>query len=911
MANDKKPSAAGGHAWHTLEAEDVLACLQTSAAGLGSKEAEERLAHYGPNVLPAADRGQALRILIAQFNNPLIYVLLAATALAMATGKVIDGLVICGVVVLNAVIGFAQEFRANQAIKALSAMVPLEAAVLRDGRKQMLGSAALVPGDVVLLQSGDKVPADLRLLAVRTLKVEEAALTGESLPAEKEARTVAVDTAIGDRVGMAFSGTLVTYGTGTAVVVATGAETELGRISRLLQETEKLETPLMRRLAAVGTWIAIAVAVVSVLLFGIGHLRGYPVADNILAAIALAVAAIPEGLPAIVTIALAIGVQRMAHRRAIIRKLPAVETLGSTTVICSDKTGTLTRNEMTVQALWTPAGTWNLSGVGYAPEGQLQAEGAAVAAMPAAVEGLVLAGTLCNDAVIHHDQGRWQLTGDPTEGALVAAAHKLGHPAADARSRYPRLDVIPFESERQFMATLHGVPGGGQVVYLKGAPEAVVPRCSGNGDGDGESAAIMHAVQQIAQQGMRVLAFAAFTPERPLARLDEIDVAAGLSFLGLQGMIDPPRTEAIEAVAACQSAGIAVKMITGDHHETARAIGAALGLCAAGERALSGVELGRMSEDELRAAARDHNVFARVAPEHKLRLVKALQAENHVVAMTGDGVNDAPALKQADIGIAMGITGTAVSKEAADIVLTDDNFATIKAAVEEGRRVYDNLVKALAFVLPTNLGLAFIMMAAVAFFPITEGEALLPMRPVQILWINLVAAVALALPLALEAMEPRLMERPPRDPKAPVLSTFIIARTVLVALLMAAGAVGLFLLTYGAAETAGGAAASAYAQAQTEAVTTVILFQIFYLLNCRSLKASIFRIGLFSNLWIYAGIGAVLALQVAFIYWPFMNRVFGSAPIDAYAWLRAAGVAVVIMPLIGLEKWWRGQHDRR
>ncbi len=911
MANDAKPSATSDHAWHALEAEDVLARLQTSAAGLDSKEAEERLARYGPNVLPAGDRGQALRILIAQFNNPLIYVLLAATALAMATGKVVDGLVICGVVVLNAVIGFAQEFRANQAIKALSAMVPLEAAVLRDGRKQMLGSAALVPGDVVLLQSGDKVPADLRLLAVRTLKVEEAALTGESLPAEKEACAVSADTAIGDRVGMAFSGTLVTYGTASAVVVATGAETELGRISRLLQETEKLETPLMRQLAVVGMWIAVAVAVVSAILFGIGHLRGYPVADNILAAIALAVAAIPEGLPAIVTIALAIGVQRMAHRRAIIRKLPAVETLGSTTVICSDKTGTLTRNEMTVQALWTPAGTWQLSGVGYVPEGQLQAEGVAVAATPAAVESLVLAGTLCNDAVIHHDQGRWQLTGDPTEGALVVAAHKLGHSAADARSRYPRLDVIPFESERQFMATLHEVPGGGQVVYLKGAPEALVPRCSGSGDSDGESAAIMHAVRQIAQQGMRVLAFAAFTPDRPLARLDEADVAAGLSFLGLQGMIDPPRMEAIEAVAACQSAGIAVKMITGDHQETARAIGAALGLCAAGERALSGVELGRMSEDELRAATRDHNVFARVAPEHKLRLVKALQAENHVVAMTGDGVNDAPALKQADIGIAMGITGTAVSKEAADIVLTDDNFATIKAAVEEGRRVYDNLVKALAFVLPTNLGLAFIMMAAVAFFPITEGEALLPMRPVQILWINLVAAVALALPLALEAMEPRLMERPPRDPKAPVLSTFVIARTVLVALLMAAGAVGLFLLTYGAAETAGTAAASASAQAQTEAVTTVILFQVFYLLNCRSLKTSMFRIGLFSNLWIYAGIGAVLALQLAFIYGPFMNSVFGSAPIDASAWLRATAVAVVIMPLIGMEKWWRAQHDRR
>ena len=910
MVNHVTASSAHDHPWHTIEGEDVLIRLQTQADGLDAAAARERLQHYGPNVLPAADGGKVLRILIAQFNNPLIYVLLAATALAMMTGKLLDGLVICGVVVVNALIGFVQEFRANQAIKALSAMVPLEAAVLRDGRKQMLPSADLVPGDVVLLQSGDKVPADLRLLAVRTLKVEEAALTGESLPVEKATDAVAADTAIGDRVGIAFSGTLVTYGTATAVVVATGAETELGRISRLLQEAEKLETPLMRQLAVVGTWIAIAIAVVSVILFGIGHLRGYPLADNILAAIALAVAAIPEGLPAIVTIALAIGVQRMAGRRAIIRKLPAVETLGSTTVICSDKTGTLTRNEMTVQALWTPDGAWHLSGVGYTPEGQLQsAAGTAITPIPGAAESLLRAGTLCNDAVIHDDGGRWQLAGDPTEGALVVAAHKLGQPAAEVRARYPRLDVIPFESERQFMATLHQAPDGSQVVYLKGAPEAILPRCSGLDATAPAGAAILHEVRQIAQQGMRVLAFASLKPAAPLVRLEEADVAQGLTFLGLQGMIDPPREEAIEAVAACRRAGIAVKMITGDHTETARAIGEALGLCGPGERALSGVELGRMTEDELRAAARSHNVFARVAPEHKLRLVKALQAQGDVVAMTGDGVNDAPALKQADIGVAMGITGTAVSKEAADIVLTDDNFATIQAAVEEGRRVYDNLVKALAFVLPTNLGLAFIMMAAVAFFPITDGEALLPMRPVQILWINLVAAVALALPLALEAMEPNIMARPPRDPKAPVLSRFVIARTVLVALLMAAGAVGLFLLTYSAGVAPANAnAASSYAQAQTEAVTTVILFQIFYLLNCRSLQASMFRIGLFSNLWIYAGIGTILILQIAFIYWPFMNSVFGSAPIDVSAWLRAAAVAVVIMPLIGLEKWWRGRH---
>jgi Ca2+-transporting ATPase len=889
--------------WHTVPAAEAYQELGTRTTGLTRDEAARRLERYGPNVLPTADRGEALRILIRQVHDPLIYVLLAATGLAMLTGKVFDGLVILGVIVLNALIGFVQEFRASRAIKALSSMVRSEATVLRDAHRQKISSADLVPGDVVLLQSGDKVPADLRLVEVRTLKVEEAALTGESVPVEKSAAPVEEQSGIGDRRSMAYSGTLVTYGTATGLVIATGVGTELGRISTMLAEASELETPLTRQLAVVGKWIAVGIVAVSVLLLGIGLLRGYPLGDAVLGAVTLAVAAIPEGLPAIVTIALAIGVQRMARRQAIVRKLPAVETLGSTTVICSDKTGTLTHNEMTVKVLRTPAARYGVGGTGYRPEGALEngVGEPAQAELPADVRELLLAGVLCNDADLVERDGAWTITGDPTEGALVVAGQKLGVEAESTRRSHPRLDVIPFESERQYMATLHEEPGGGRVIYVKGAPEVVLRRCTAS-EGHESWDALAGEVEGIASEGMRVLAFAARWVAGGSSSLDEGDLGNGLRFLGLQGMIDPPRPEAVEAVRACRGAAIDVKMITGDHPKTARAIGRQLGLTAPDVPAVTGAELAGMDEAALRQVALGHNVFARVAPEQKLRLVQALQAERQVVAMTGDGVNDAPALKQADIGVAMGITGTAVSKEAADMILTDDNFATIRAAVEEGRRVYDNLIKALAFVLPTNLGLALIMTASVAFFPVVDGRPLLPMLPVQILWINLVAAVALALPLALEAMEPDLMKRPPRPPDAPVLGGFVASRTVVVAALMAAAALGLFLHEYSAEVGAPEALARAQARGQTEAVTTVILFQIFYLLNCRSLKDSLLSIGLWSNPWIFVGIAVVLLLQIGFVYLPFMNTVFGSAPLRLVSWAEAIVLAFLIMPLIGLEK---------
>ena len=887
-------------AWHAAQAVDVLEALASDRGGLGTDDAARRLAAHGPNVIPRAGADGALRVLVRQIHNPLIWMLIGAGALAISLGKPIDGAVVLGVVVANAVIGFLQEFRAGKAIEALIEMVPDFATVVRNGTRLTVPVAELVPGDIVQLASGDKVPADLRLLDVRNLQVEEAALTGESVPVAKSAAPVEAESAIADRRSMAYGGTLVTYGTGTAAVVATGGDTELGHISSLLEGTSKLETPLTRAMARVATWLTVAISIVAALLIGVGLARGYPFVDAVLAGITLAVGAIPEGLPAIITIALAIGVQRMARRRAVIRRLPAVETLGSTTVVCTDKTGTLTRNEMTVQELWTPdSGVYRLSGVGYAPDGELLHGADPVAEPRADVQALLRSAVLCSDATVTFEDGAWRVHGDPTEGALVVSARKAGIDPELERERHPRLDTAPFESERQFMATLHA----GEIL-LKGAPEVILARCD-NVDRD----AVDAEVERMAAQGMRVLAVA--RRAQPGSSLDDGDVDGGFALLGLQGMIDPPRPEAIAAIAACHRAGITVKMITGDHRVTAEAIAHELGLLDESDRALTGAELASLSEAELAVAVGRTNVFARVAPEHKLRLVRALQAQGEVVAMTGDGVNDAPALKQADIGVAMGITCTAVSKEAADIVLADDNFASIAAAIEEGRRVYDNLVKALAFVLPTNLGFALVILLSVLFFPIEDGVPLLPMEPAQLLWINLVATVALALPLAFEAKEPDLMLRPPRQPDTPILSRFVLARTALVAALMTAGAVGLFLWEYYLEVDRGVPQAVALAEAQTMAVTTMILFQVFYLLNCRSLRDSARTIGLWTNPAVYLGIGGLLLLQLGFVYLPFMHELFGSAPLALDAWLVAGLVSAVVLPVISLEKWARKVRHKK
>lgn len=898
--------------WHARTDDDVLNALDSTVEGLTLEEAKARLEKHGPNLLPRPQGDSLWTLLWRQINNPLIWVLLVASVVALLADPrdgTKNGLVILAVVILNAAIGFFQEFRASRAIEALSELVPDFAAVQRSGQRLSVQVADLVPGDVVLLASGDKVPADLRLLAARSLQVEEAALTGESVPVEKVPGPVDPEASLGDRQCLAFAGTLVTYGTGTGVVVATGTSTELGRISTMLSEATDLVTPLTRALQEIGGKLTLGIVALSALMLAVGTARemsgngaGFfeALRGTVTFAIALAVGAIPESLPAVVTIALAIGVQRMARRQAVIRKLPAVETLGSTTVICTDKTGTLTRNEMTVQALWTPQdGTVAVDGVGYEPVGGFTPE------LPEAGRSLLEAGVLCNDASLQEESGRWTVTGDPTEGALLTAAEKAGLKVSDVRQESPRLDAIPFESENQFMATLHRV-GEASVLLLKGAPEVILSRCS-----EVEAKEVHEQVVGMASRGIRVLAFARKELPQNRAEVDLEDTATGFRFLGLQGMIDPPRSEAIEAIRDCHRAGITVKMITGDHQATAQSIGEQLGLRSE-IPVIVGRDLGRMDEAALTDALRRCHVFARVAPEHKLRLVKSLQNQGEVVAMTGDGVNDAPALKQANIGVAMGITGTSVSKQAADLVLTDDNFASIRAAVEEGRRVYDNLIKSLAFVLPTNLGLALILTWGVAFFPFDPrtGELLLPMLPAQLLWVNLIASFFLATPLAFEAPEKDLMDRPPRRPGEPILGPFVLYRTIMVAILMTAGALLMFLDERSGAMAAGLAEAAAVSEAQTMAVTTVVMFQIFYLLNCRSLKHSLLTVGMWSNPVLYLGIAILAVLQALFIYFPPMNAVFDTVPLQAADLGKAALVGATILPVVAVEKAWRNWRAR-
>jgi len=904
-----------GHSdlYHSIASDAVLERFKSTADGLSSSEAQERLAEYGPNILPKAKGDGPLQLLWRQINNPLIWVLIASGGIAMVVDPqdgIKNGLVILAVVALNTLIGFVQEFKAGKAIEALSQMVPENVTAFRDNKKVTLSASELVPGDVVTLASGDKVPADMRLFQLRNLRIEEAALTGESVPTEKSLAPVSADAILGDRTNMTFGGTLVTYGTGTAVVVGTGAKTELGKISAMLRETTDLATPLTKALGTIGKYITIAIIIISIVMLIIGTVRtefatqqGWMTSfqETVIFAIALAVGAIPEGLPAIVTIALAIGVQRMASRRAVVRKLPAVETLGSTTVICSDKTGTLTRNEMTVQSVWTPhSGSMNITGVGYEPAGQLRHPSNSESQSPSgSLLDLLAAGAICNDSVLEQKQGRWTITGDPTEGALVVSAEKLSIPVEDLRKRHKRIDTIPFESENQFMATLNIESAAQAIIYMKGAPEVVLSRCSNIPD----LQVVFAEIDRLAALGMRVLGIAS-KPAPNKSALHIPDVETDMTFLGLQGMIDPPRTEVIEAIKVCHKAGITVKMITGDHKLTAHAIGQQINIATPEMKPITGVQLAEMTDAQMQTAIFTTNVFARVAPEHKLRLVRALQARGEVVAMTGDGVNDAPALKQANIGVAMGITGTSVSKEASSVVLADDNFASIAAAVEEGRRVYDNLIKSLAFVLPTNLGLAMILMAAVAFFPfetLASGatELLLPMLPTQLLWINLVATVALALPLAFEAKEPNIMNRPPRKPDAPVLSSFVIMRTFVAAFLMTVACIGLFLHAYNLTGD--------LARAQTMGVTTVIMFQIFYMINCRSLRDSVLRIGLFSNPTIFVGIVALLILQLAFIYLPVMQTIFNTAPLSGSDLLLSIVAGMIILPVISFEKWWRNR----
>ncbi|MBN9463719.1 MAG: cation-transporting P-type ATPase, partial [Burkholderiales bacterium] len=860
-----------------------------------------------PNRLAAARRRSAPMRLLAQFHNVLIYVMLGAAAITAALGQWVDTGVLLAAVVVNAVIGFLQEGKAEAALDAIRELLAPRATVIRAGVRREVEAAALVPGDLVALASGDRVPADLRLVEVNELRVEEAALTGESLPVEKSTEAVAADAPLGDRSGMAWSGTLVVYGQARGIVVATGAATELGRIGRLLSGIDALGTPLLRQVDRFGRWLAGAILLLAALTFVLGVLgRGHPPVEMFPMVVALAASAIPEGLPAIMTITLALGVQRMARRRAIVRRLPAVEALGSVTVICSDKTGTLTRNEMTVRRVVCAGALFEVGGAGYVPTGEITLDGRAVrAAGHPALEQSIRAGVLCNDARLHEAGGAWTIAGDPTEGALLVLGRKAGLAQDAEEAGWPRLDSIPFESQHRFMATRHRDALGRGWLLVKGAPERILAVCARQHGRQGEEALDpdywRRMATDTAARGLRVLALACRRGEPAGERLGFDDVAEGYTMLALVGIADPPREEAIRAVAECHRAGIRVKMITGDHVETARAIGAELGI-GAGKPALTGAEMALMDEAALRRVAMEVDVFARASPEHKLRLVQALQDDGQVVAMTGDGVNDAPALKRADVGVAMGMAGTEAAKEAADMVLADDNFATIATAVREGRAVYDNLKKFILFMLPTNGGEALVVIAAILF------DLPLPLTPAQVLWINMVTSSTLGLALAFEPAENGIMQRRPRPPGEPLLSAFFAWRVALVSTLMMACSLGLFLLEM--------RAGTSLETARTMAVGAVVAGEMFYLLNSRHILAPVTsRAGLLGNPYVLVTIGACFALQLLYTHVGAMQAIFGSRDLSAVEWAKVLGAGMLVFALAELEKLairrWRRYRRRR
>ena len=786
-------------AWHALANIEIVKLLDVNLKhGLTDDEVVKRQKQFGPNRLTARRSVPGWKRFLNQFHQPLVYILLVSASVTLALNEYVDSIVIFLVVLINAIVGYVQEHKAEKSIEALAQMVTTEATVRRDGRKDRISADELVPGDIVLLQSGDKVPADLRLFYNKSLQVDESALTGESLPVEKQTDPIAQNAQLADRVNLGFAGTLVTHGQAEGVVWAIGNQTETGRIARLISSAISLSTPLTRKIHEFSHILLWVILVLAGLTFIIGIMRGETAVEVFMAAVALAVGAIPEGLPAAVTITLAIGVNRMAKRRAIIRRLPAVETLGSTTVICSDKTGTLTENQMTVQEVFVSGQSYPVTGAGYTTDGKVM-DGVNPANINenTALRECLLIGMLCNDSQLNFEEGQWQIQGDPTEAALIVAAVKAGLLEEDFRDQYSRLDTIPFESEHQYMATLHRHDDQTcRVIYKKGSMEKVLERSHDMLLNNGKTApldtdAIRICAENMAARGMRVLAFARRVTDAGHESLEHQHVADKLTFVGLQGMMDPPRREAIESVKKCHEAGVQVKMITGDHVITAKAIANQLGLNAdidSALKAVTGAELDKTSEVDLPQLAERTSVFARVTPEQKLKLVRALQLQGHVVAMTGDGVNDAPALKQADIGIAMGITGTEVAKGAADMLLTDDNFSSIEAAIEEGRGVLDNLTKFIVWTLPTNIGEGLIILSAVLV-----GTAL-PVMPVHILWINMATALLLGLMLVFEPKEPDLMQRRPRDPKSPILTVPLILRIALVSFIMLAGAFGLFLL---------------------------------------------------------------------------------------------------------------------
>ena len=881
--------------WYRMQAKEVLDNLGSSIEGISDAEAQERLEKYGANRLAEEEQISKLKILLHQFTSPLIYILLIATIVTLLLGEYIDTGVIMAVVILNAVIGYLQESKAEESVRALKLFLVAKARVIRNGREKEISGIDLVPGDVVLLASGARVPADLRLFHTLELRIDEAMLTGESLPVEKSTAEITEDNLTpADQLNMAFMGTAVVNGRAKGVVTATAGTTVLGAIAGEVKDIGLVKAPIQEKIDRFAKIIGLIVMAASLTLFAVGLLMGESVKEMFMVAVAAAVATIPEGLPIVVTIAMAVGVSRMAKHNAIVRKLPAVETLGSTTIICSDKTGTLTRNEMTVTRLFDGKQVFDVSGIGYRPEGEVVARvGGNTGDNREAMELLLRIGMLCNESNVFEEEGKFKVDGDPTEGALIVSALKGGLDLEKDQENFELITMIPFESERGFMGTLHRRDGK-NLIFVKGAPERVVEMC---GDDASVKEEMLRVAGTFAAEGMRVLGFA--WKEAP-AEMDELNhhhVSDGLTLAGLQGMIDPPRPEVIQAVAGCKRAGIRVVMITGDHSVTAQAIARELGIVDEGATALTGRELEPMGDDELFDRVKDVSVYARVSPQHKLRITRQLLKHGDIVAMTGDGVNDAPALKAAHIGIAMGITGTDVAKEASDMVLTDDNFASIFSAVKEGRIVFDNLRKVTFFLIPTGVAsIISIIVTMILGVPI-------PYIPAQLLWINLVTNGLQDVSLAFEPGEKGIIDRPPRDPQEGIMSRLLVERTILVGLVISAGVVW----NYWSALQEG----ASLEGARTMAVTTMVFFQFFQAWNSRSEHESIFRMNLLSNPFLFYSLIAAFVAQLAFIYAPPLQWIFRTESITAADWLRIVLVSSTVILVVEIDKWLRRRNTVR
>ena len=879
--------------WYQIDSKDSFRKLNTSEEGLTDKEVKERLLQYGPNKLAEEEKINKLKILLHQFTSPLIYILLIAAIVTFLLKEYIDTGVIMAVVLLNAIIGYIQEFKAEESVRALKKMIVPKARVLRGGIEKEINSLELVPGDIVLLSSGSKVPADLRLFRTIELKVEEAMLTGESIPAEKIISTIKEDNLTpGDQRNMAFMGTIVVSGRAKGVVVETGQRTVLGQIAKDVREVSAFKTPLQDKLERFARLIGFVVIGFSVLVFLAGIMLGAKASDMFMTAVATAVSAIPEGLPVAVTITMAIGVARMARRNAIVRKLPAVETLGSTTVIGSDKTGTLTKNEMTVRLIFDGEKTYEVTGSGYEPEGVILYEQTTVSLDELKNLGQVLRiGLLCNESNVYEEDGLYKVDGDPTEGALIVSASKARLRIEDEKDNYPQIGILPFESERGYMATLHKYKEK-KFVFVKGAPERVLDMCTMRMVDRGlEKNKILHVANIFAKEGLRVLAMAYKEVPSDLEEITHHDVESNMVFSGLQGMLDPPRPEAVDAIRGCKEAGIRVVMITGDHATTASAIAGMLGITTEESNVLTGKEIETMADDELFNTVKNISVFARVAPQHKLRIARQLARHGEIVAVTGDGVNDAPALKAAHIGIAMGGAGTDVAKEASDMVLADDNFASIFAAVEEGRVVYDNIRKVTLFLVSCGFGELIAILATIVMgIPI-------PYIPAQILWLNLVTNGLQDVALAFEPGEKGVLDRPPRKPKESILSSLIIQRTFLMGTVLAAGTLYVFIsdLNQGVP----------LERARTAALTTMVFFQFYQALNCRSETESIFSMSPMSNPFLFYAMIAAFFAQLAVLYVPALQWIFRTVPLTMTEWLEVGLVTVTIVIAVEMDKWIR------